>query len=180
MESYTEITLADGTVVRCEAVPFLADTEIIAAMPECRMPSPPVEVVNSKHGPTTATARPGTPEYNAWEVEADRVRAERARVERQAPFFLGVHSWKLSEEKKFSEDVPKDWEFPRRLVALGVPPRAGEDGRRWDYIVYGLLRRAQDSSKVQRVLYGMEEITPEEGQAVADKFPGDEEQPADN
>lgn len=174
-----ELVLSSGVTVRCEAVPLMATTEIIAVRPECRMPTPPVEVVKSRTGTTPVAAQPGTPEYAEWEREADAVRAARARIEDQAPFYLGVLEWKQVGQSKFSERVPKGWAFSRRLAALGVEPREGEDGRCWDYIVYELLKSPVDHLAVQRVVFGASAITEEEVAAVTDKFQGDAERPTD-
>lgn len=173
-----EIVLSSGVTVRCESVSMLATTEIIAVRPECRMPTPPVEVIKSRTGTTPVAAQPGTSEYAEWEREADAVRAARARIEDQAPFYLGVLEWKQPGQSKFSERVPKGWKFSHRLAALGVKAREGEDGRQWDYIIYGLLKDPADYLAVQRVVF-VGAITEEEVTAVTDKFPSDTEQAPD-
>lgn len=185
-----EKVLRDGTVVRCKSVPFLAVSLVVGQYPGCQMPAPPVEKIPGKAGITTAMARPGTPQYDEYQAECERVAELRQRIENEAPYFLGIVGWKAVGSSKFVKSAPKDWVFPSELSGFGVVSHEGalsssgrgDMGRAWDYILFELLADNRDNLTVGRAIYGTDNelITDEEVEAIAEKFPGDEERTADS
>jgi len=190
----TDVTLRDGTIVRCQSVNHLAIALIVEKFPGCQIPDAPIEEIPSVAPGVIsyAMARPGTPQYLEWQRECDKVRELKARIENEARYYVGISSWKLPGGSRFTRDVPKDWKFPEALLELGAVPREKElessgmatVGRRWDYILYELLGRDADLNEVSFVVYGVdkddvltddspEPVTEEEVQAIAEKFPGD-------
>ena len=139
-----------------------------------------------KAGKTIATARPGTPQYEVYTVERDRVLEMRKRVEEDAVYYVGITGWKLPGEKRKHRNVPRNWAFPESLAELGVSSyesQLGEVGRRWDYILFGLIGSTIDQNKILRAIYNIAEsqepLVEEEVEAVAEKFPSDTEEAAD-
>lgn len=181
---YKEVELLDGTLMRVKQVTYLAIQHVMGECPICQMPPIPVEEIPGKAGVTKAPARPGTPMYDEYEAKRRKVNDVRQRVERDAFLYIGVVDWKRPDDKEFHRQVPKKWQFPYDLTELGVEPyekQLGEAGRRWDYIMFGLLTKNADISKVMDAIYteDAEPLQEEEVQAIAEKFPGDAEQEAD-
>lgn len=174
MNELREITFEDGTTVRCQSVPPLAITAILANRPDCRVPPLAIEEIPSKGGTTRVPARPGSAEYEAWAKERDAAMHARQEVEEYGPYLIGVVDWKLPGETEFSSAVPKGWQFPPRIAMLGAKPHPGEDGRLWDWIIYGLLVSNTRVRLVQGAIFGdILSLREEEVQAAADLFPGD-------
>lgn len=174
MDEYTEIELSSGITVRCAAAPHMATAEIVAQHPECQRPDAPIEEIQSKGSKTVVLARPGTPQYEQWKAENARVERAIERVEHTAPYFLGILEWKMPDEDTFSENVPDDWEFPKRLRRMRVEPRSGEDGHLWDFIEYELLKSVSDTREIQQVVYGIQPLTAQEVKTAEASFQGDE------
>lgn len=176
MEELVEVTLDDGTVVRCGSVPPAAWGSVWSLFPECRIPPAPVEEIDGFGGVTRALARPGSEMYEEWEEKATAAREARTQVEQGALFFLGVEDWKLPGQKRFSDKVPKDWQIPKRLQRAGITPRVDEVGRKYDFIVYGLAGSQPRHSVLMKAISpeSAEDLTNEEVEATAEGFPSDE------
>lgn len=180
MKRPKEVKLSNGTIVRVEPVPPLAYITVVAEMPELRMPKPPEEIIKGKTGSSRVLARPGTPEYAMWEAEVDKIRRMEDRVRQDALFALSIVAWKLPGQKQFTDVVPDDWEIPQHLVRAGLEPHKNPDGRRWDFICYGLLNNSADIQAVDRAIGGMTSLTEAEVEAASAQFPSDEERGTDS
>lgn len=178
MKRRNEVRLSNGALVRVEPVPPLAYTSIVAEMPECQIPPPPMEEIKGKTGISRLPARQGTPEYDLWQQEVDRARRAGERIRIEAYYTLGVVSWKLRGQKSFSDVIPDDWEIPARLIQAGLKPHVGIDGRRWDFILYGLITTPADMQALSNVLLGKGPLMEAEVEAASNQFPSDTEQPA--
>lgn len=174
MGEMKEVELTDGTMLRCEEIPPLALSQAIAGNPKCRKPAFPMEQIVGVAGTTSVPARPGTAEYDAFEEACAAADQEIDRIRSLGPFLLGVVSWKHSGEKKFTNKVPSDWEFPVRVQILGIQPQEDAAGRLWDYIVYELIRGADNYANVQEVILGVTlPMEKDEVVAAEDMFPGE-------
>ena len=65
---------------------------------------------------------------------------------------------------------PAEWRFQEELTYVGLKPRAGEVGRKLDYIEYELLRHVDDLKAVRAVMYGAD-LSEGEVNATAATFP---------
>lgn len=194
MNKHTDVTLSSGMVMRCKPVSHLAISVAVGAYPGCQMPDAPTEEIDSKAAGVTniVLARPGTPQYAAYQAECNKVMELKERIEDEARYYAGTIGWKTPGKTTFTRQVPKSWRFPQVLTDLGITPKeiemVGREtvGRTWDYILYELLTNDRDLIKVGRVAYGtdttgaltdesQEPVTEQEVQAVADKFPGEKE-----
>lgn len=167
-----EVELSNGIVIRVEPVPPLAFTSIVAEMPECQVPDPPLETIKGRTGTSQVPARQGTAEYEAWKKDVDRARRAQERIRIEAYYTLSVLAWKLPGEDDFSEEVPDGWEIPSRLTRAGLKPNEGPDGKRWDYVLYGLITTPEDMGKLDESLIEKSSLTEAEVDAASDTFPG--------
>lgn len=170
-----EVELTDGTIIRCADVPPMATRGVVSQFPECKLPSAPIEEIKNVDGTVDrVAARHGTPQYDEWNKQLAAVNEAIERVETEAMFVLGIVDWKLPGQKTFTDEVPKSWEIPSHLLKRGgIKPHGGPSGRVWDYVVYGLVKTIDDMNTVLKAVGGISELTTEEVEAVADKFPGD-------
>lgn len=175
-DEYTELTLSSGAIVRCAPVPPTVIPQVIADHPDCQMPEPPVEEIIGKTGVQKVIARPGSAEYAEWQTQVQRIRLARERVGRAAQFVVSVIAWKLPGTKNFSSRVAKNWQFPERLLRVGLQPAEDDMGRTADFIQYELLQTAGDLTAISEVAFGpVEELTEDEVEATEEFFRSEEE-----
>ena len=168
-----EITLASGVVVRCQAVPPMAVTEVVADHPDLADPPIPYEQIEGIAGLTEAPAREGTDLYHKYYEERKRIEGLRTKLQDDFVWDYGVIEWCYPEDEEFVDTPPKTWQFPQRLKDYGKLPRSGERGRRVDYIKYELLGTPDDVTSAQEIIYSIAPITTREVDAAAAMFPGD-------
>ena len=168
-----EITLTSGVVVRCQAVPPMAVTEVVADHPDLSDPPIPYEQIEGIAGLTEAPAREGTDLYHEYYRERKRIEGLRAKLQDDFVWDYGVLDWKYPESKnvvdgiiewkysksEFVDTPPKTWQFPQRIKDYGKLPRSGERGRRVDYIKYELLGTPDDVTSAQEIIYSIAPIT---------------------
>lgn len=166
-----EIHLPNGYVVRCRPVPPYAYVRVGAAY---REPPPPTVEVKSAAGHTERVlAAEGSPEWQAWREEVERIEQERMNAQRAFAFDYGVVAWRREDEEEWQTEPPDDWEFPDWLKEYGIIPAPR---KRADYIRMEVLADPESAAKVMTVIYGgVAALSEEEVGAAEDLFRPQEE-----
>lgn len=182
----TQVTLDDGStarefvlpsgmaVVRVRPIPPMMIADVMADNPN--LVDPPIPLV--KVGGVTEKwlpARAGQPEYEEWVQQRRGLEMLRGQVQSDHMWDYGVPEWKYPTDEKFSKEPPKAWKFPQWMKSHGKKPRSGKTGRRIDFVRYTLFQTNRDMEAAQIVMYAITNpLRPEEIDAIADLFPGDE------
>ncbi len=163
-----EITLRDGTVVRCRPVPAYATTQAVSQFMD-----PPMATV----GQATADGRTeyhpaaiGSPQWAEYEEKRLAIQKQRVYASRALDYDYGVISWSYDDGALECSEPPKGWVFPKALAKHGVESTGD---RRTDYIAFELLADASDHDAFQRAIGDKAELTPSEVEAAMASFPGD-------
>lgn len=175
-----QVTLKDGTELRCRPVPPHAALAIHAEYDLPQPPTTPMKQVESKAGHSEplpiGPGDDGWDEFTAardeWHTEYARIKDEIAKREGDFVLDYAVVEWKRPDGEWLSEP-PASWEFPRVLLRHGI--KAGEN-ERLDYIKYELLQSHDDILAVQNVaLSSARPLSREEVDAGRGKFRAEDE-----
>lgn len=165
-----EVTLTDGTIVRCRPVPPYATVQVRRV--EAPPPFPREKIKSAAGGVEEVDALEGSPLVEEWQAEMQAY--NRRLQERTVEFTLdfGIISWKLPGSDEFTSEPPEDWTIPEALLAYGVTPAKR---KRLDFIRYELIASSLDSERIDNVLIGeYDTVSQEEVESVIDaSFPAD-------
>ncbi len=167
-----EITLRDGTVVRCRPVPAYATTQVVSQFMD-----PPLPTVGQKSaaGHTEYhAAEIGSPGWLKYDEERLAIQKQRVYASRALDYDYGVLKWAYEIADGVLADwvsePPEGWQFPKALAKHGVE---STDDRRTDYIAFELLADAADHDAFQRAIGDKAELTPSEVEDALRSFPRD-------
>lgn len=138
----TEVTLTDGTIVKCRKVPPYAYDDVIASIPRPEYPKVQLKSVDGSVQERPALG--GSPELDAFE----RQMAEyNTCVTLELKYFrlgFGVLAWKRLGASKFVAYAPKEWTVPEVMKRFGVEPGKDAYERKVQYIMYELVQGDAD------------------------------------
>jgi len=155
-------------MVRCRSVPPLAPQGAMNR-PELWYPPPPKIKVKTVAGEELVDAPDGSPEMVEYLRKSWEVSQLREQYGSEFAYAYGVVEWSDDEGKTWNKDVPKDWEIdPIIKEYMSFAPTS----RRAAFVLYELMKSANDLMKLNRAIYVTEEtpVTGEEVQSAEDSF----------
>ena len=163
-----EITLRDGTVVRCRPISAYATAQ--AAMQFMDPPMPTVGQESAAGHTEYHAAQIGSPEWDAYEEKKLAVQKKRVYASNALDYDYGVVEWNPQGSNKWTAVEPKGWKFPRALAKHGV---ASTGDTRTDYIAFELLADQSDHNAFHRAIGNQAALTEAEVEAALGMFPSD-------
>lgn len=152
---YREIELTNGERVRVYAVNIYA---VYAAQDMVKLPDVPMQMIKSD---LDGHEEPWPNENDAtYKRELEAANVQRRRVYRDMCLLYALKD----------VSVPDGDEWMRLPVRYGVKPRDGEDGRKLDYLEYGLLVTQADMDAVFTVINHLSFADPERIAAIEASF----------
>lgn len=162
----SEITLRDGTVVRCRPVPAYARGQAAMKYRDPQMPTVGQETADGRT--EYHPAEIGSPEWSKYQDELADVQRKRAYASRALDYDYGVTEWTV--DGQFVTDPPESWKFPKALEKHGVHSTGD---KRTDFIAFALLAHPADHDAFMRAIGDQGPLTESEVKAALASFPRD-------
>ena len=170
-----EITLADGTIVKCRPVPPWAVTELVARIPAPQFPY--MDLKSVAGGTERRPALMGTPEWDEWTKVNQAYKMEVADALTSLRLHYGIVAWCYPDTEEFQVAPPAGWTVdPILTTVLGIATATVAHELRVQFIKYELLKTKSDSDLVDKLLDGEQQtVAVEEVQASLAPFGSTEE-----
>lgn len=169
-----EVTMANGAVLRCRAVPPYAQAAVRSQLPS--PPYPKVKVKSAAGGEEEHHALPGTQEYEDYRKAQDQYRMELGAALAEFNLNYGVDSWTLPGEdgETWHDMPPAGWVVPQGMILYGIKTATDPAGYRAQFIQHELITTDMDNEIVDAVLTPAQPLTKKEILAALDPFGLDE------